>query len=99
MDLPQIFGPKGVFVEPSDTSGLDAPTLERLDGVRVAYRNLETAQSAEQAAADNIATCLAAIKTAEDYRSAHYPPDTFRDLWVSSFGSEKEKQRHAARKH
>jgi hypothetical protein len=86
-NIPQIFDAKGVFVEPADVSGLDAQTLDRLNGVRTAYRNLETAQAAERDAIQAINDRIEAVQDAKDYRAAHYPPSTPHDEWVMNFGS------------
>jgi hypothetical protein len=98
--LPRIFGDKGVFVEPDEQTlaSLDEQTRERLNGVRVAYNNLLTAQTAEKAATDEIANALQAITDAEAYSKRHYPPETQYDLWLANFGSPEQRRQAALRK-
>jgi hypothetical protein len=95
---PRIFNDKGAFVEPDDVSGLNAATLERLDGVRSAYGNLKAANDAEQAAVQAINDCLEAAKEAEDYRSAHFPPSTPHDEWIINFGNSEQRRQLAERR-
>ena len=99
MNLPRIFGDNAEFIEPQDLTGLDAATLERLDGVRVASRNLKAAEEIEAAKLANVSVCMEAINAAEKYRNENYPPDTFLDNWMASFGNEQQRREYAARKH
>jgi hypothetical protein len=92
-NTPTIFNSRGEYVEPSDLAGLDPQQLERLNGVRVAYGNLKTAQEAEAAAVQAINDCLEAAKAAEKYRSDHFPPSTPHDEWILNFGGAEQKRK------
>jgi hypothetical protein len=84
MNLPRILGDNQTFVEPSEQilASLDKPTLERLDGVRTAVRNLKSAQAEVQSAIDEIANAEEAIADATAYSKRHFPPQTQHDLWL-----------------
>jgi hypothetical protein len=92
MQLPQIFNRAAEFVEPTSLEGLDAPTLERLDGVRTAYGNLKAAHDAERDAVQEVNDCLQASKDAQDYRAAHFPPSTPHDEWIWNFGNAEQRR-------
>lgn len=91
-NLPQLFDSKAQFIEPASLEGLDAPTLERLNGVRTAAANLKAAQDAERDAIQEVTDCLHASQDAQDYRLAHYPPSTPHDEWIWNFGNAEQRR-------
>jgi cytosine/adenosine deaminase-related metal-dependent hydrolase len=97
MNLPQIFDSRAQFVDPVDVSGLDAATLERLNGVRTAYRNLQKAEADERAAAEAISAGIEAVADAKKYRADNYPPSTPHDEWVNNFGNAEQRRALAQR--
>jgi hypothetical protein len=92
MQLPHIFNRSAEFVEPASLEGLDAPTLERLNGVRVAAANLKAAQDAERDAIQEVADSVQASQDARDYRTKHFPPSTAHDEWITNFGNEAQRR-------
>jgi hypothetical protein len=98
--LPTIFDARANFIEPSPEvlAGLDAPTLERLNGVRVAAANLQAAQDAEKAEIQAIADCIEAVQEAKDQREALFPPSTAHDEWIMNFGSAEQRRELAQRR-
>ena len=83
-ELPRIFGDRGVFVEPSpeQIQALDAPTRQRLNGVRTAFANMKSAEAAEQAAKDDIIRMVQKIEDLEAYSKKNFKPQTQHDLWL-----------------
>ena len=98
MNLPEIFNSKAEFVEPADLTGLDAATVARLDGVRVAYRNLKSAQDSERAAVQTITDCTQSAADAEAYRNKYFPPSTPHDEWITNFGNAAQRRDLARRR-
>lgn len=84
MTLPRIFGDNGVFVEPSSEQikALDAPTRERLNGVRTVFANMKSAETDEKAAKDDIVRTLQTIEDLEAYSKQNFKPQTQHDLWL-----------------
>jgi len=96
-DLPRIFNEKGAFIEP-DNTGLDAPTLERLDAVRSAYQTYRAAEAHEKATFDEVNDAANYLSDLETYSRKLYPPQTQHDLWLENFGSPEARARAAQRR-
>jgi hypothetical protein len=84
--LPRLFDDKGVLLPDIDTSKMDAPTLERLEAIRAAYRENERAQDELAASNQDVTDALAEIRDAESFHNAHWPRQSFHDLWKENFG-------------
>jgi hypothetical protein len=65
---------------------MDAATLARLETVRTAYKANQEATDALTAAYAEVSAATEAVKNTEAYCAAHYPKQTFQDLWVENFG-------------
>jgi hypothetical protein len=96
--LPRLFSDKGVFVEPDDVTGLDAPTLALLETVRTAYHATRVADAAMVDAIAELAASEAAVKNTQTYFAAHYPPQTFHSLFLETFGGKEAERRGYVRK-
>jgi hypothetical protein len=83
--LPRLFGDHGELLPDIDTSGMDGPTLARLEAIRAAHRDNERAQAELEASNDDVTAALAEIREAESFHDAHCPRQTFQDLWNDTF--------------
>jgi hypothetical protein len=93
----QIFDSRGVLIENPDTTGLDANALALLATVTREYHATRAAEAALQAAITEQAASELAAKNTRDYCDAHYPPQSFHSLWLETFGTKEEQQKHAGR--
>jgi hypothetical protein len=82
---PRIFDDKGKFIEPADTSGLDAPLLALLDTVRTEYRATQAAEQAFTDACAEVTASANAVTVTKTYHDAHFPPQSFHELWRENF--------------
>ena len=86
MDMPRLFSDKGTLIAIDETK-LDPITRGRFDAIRAAYHaNLEAAEAVQTALAD-VDEALAAVRNTEEYSDAHYPKQTFHDLWKETFAA------------
>ncbi len=83
-NLPRLFTDKGELID-VDVSSMDADALARLDKLRNAYRANKEAQATLDAAHAEVSAALEAVKNTETHYNAHWPPQTFQDLWRESF--------------
>ncbi len=86
IDTPQLFSPKGEFIEDVDLSGLDADHVARAEKVRTTQHAVK---ALEQELADAIAlvnVTIAAVSDVEQYMQKHWKKPTFHDLWKQNFG-------------
>jgi hypothetical protein len=84
MNIPRIFNDKGELID-VDVSRMDAATLARLEIVRTAYRAHRDAQDALTAAYAEVTAALEAVKNTTEFFDAHFPRQTFLDLWRENF--------------
>jgi hypothetical protein len=84
-DLPRLFNEKGELIN-VDVAGLDAPTRARHTAVVTAYHAHVQAQGALTAAYADVDHAVLAVKNTEEFFDAHWPKQTFHDLWRETFG-------------
>lgn len=85
MNLPRLFDDKGELIN-VDASKLDPATRARLEAIRSAYAANSEAQTELDAAYNEVTDALATVEQAESFHNAHWPRQTFHDLWLESFG-------------
>jgi len=85
-ELPRLFSERGELIDDVDTSSFDAATLARFEAVRTAHQSNKQAQDQLTAAYAEVESALAAVKSAEAFFAAHWPKQTFQDLWRENFG-------------
>jgi hypothetical protein len=85
MTLPRLFSDKGALIT-VDPSKFDAPTRARYDAIVAAYRANANAEAELKAAFDEVQSALEGVKNTEAYADAHWPKQTFQDLWKENFG-------------
>jgi hypothetical protein len=84
MNIPRLFDDRGKLLD-VPTKGMDAATLARLEIVRTAYRAHRDAQDALAMAYSEVTAALAAVKNTTEFFDAHFPRQTFMDLWKENF--------------
>lgn len=85
MDAPQLFDPRGNFIEEVDLSGLTPKQVERAERVRQTHH---TAVAVEQQLADAMAdvnTLTDQMTELEKFARANFPAPSFHDLWRENF--------------
>lgn len=83
-DLPRLFDERGELIN-VDMSAFDAPTRARHAAIVSAFNANKQAESALTAAFAEVDRALAAVTNTEEFYKAHWPPDTFHDLWKQNF--------------
>jgi hypothetical protein len=83
-NLPRLFDDKAALLE-VDTSAFDAPTRARHAAIVTAYRANKEAEQALADANAEVAEALQGVKNTEEYFNAHFPRQTFHDLWRENF--------------
>jgi len=86
MNLPRLFSDKGELITGIDASKFDAPTRARYGAIATAYQANADAQAELDATFDEVQAALEGVKNTEAYADAHWPKQTFQDLWKENFG-------------
>lgn len=83
-DLPRLFDDKGRLLR-IDEAALDPASRGRFDAIRTAYQANEEADAAVKAAFSEVDAALAAVANTEEFFNAHWPRQSFHDLWKENF--------------
>jgi hypothetical protein len=84
-NLPRLFTDKGELISVA-TSEMDGPTRERYAAIDTAYRANKAAQDVLDAAYAEVNDALEGVKNTTAYFDAHWPRQTYHDLWKETFG-------------
>jgi hypothetical protein len=84
-NLPRLFSDKGELIE-VDASAFDAPTRARHAAIVKAYNANGEAQQILDAAYAEVNDALEGVKNTTAYFDAHWPRQTYHDLWKENFG-------------
>jgi hypothetical protein len=83
---PRLFDAKGNFQENVDLTGLDPKMVTLAETVRTESRAVKAAEQVFADACAELSASEKSVTVTKEYHDAHFPPQTFHDLWRENFG-------------
>jgi hypothetical protein len=82
---PRLFADDGTFNENVDLSELDPAMVALAENVRAESRAVKVAEQTFADACAELAASEKGLTVTKTYHDAHFPPQTFHDLWRETF--------------